>query len=482
MARKPLIDGTDATAGSPRSDRALRVRWSRALPGTVLAVAALTVPEFSVGAGDLKGGKGPADPLDPDFDAGRAQGPRMPSAAKVPLAGVRYGGMMAIREVTRAAKVERVASIASVDTAAPIAAAIAPLPKPSQPSRGMAERVGPPSDQGLDTAATYAMSVLSDFVAEGAVQPAATERLPAAPARLAKPAQIDVAASYVAMALDRLAESTVPGSISEPDWDAAAAMPVEAGDDNADSARLAAADIAPVSAIASRLAAPLDSPAADPIDDVAADLASAPVTPLSAAVVRDLGPAQPIALPPAASDPVASGPVAALAPAAVKAVPPAPVAARTAVAPAPAPKPVAAVEVPARAPAVAAAGTARLPLAFDLKSQLTTRVDGKTAGQVDFQQTTTGLSVRLGSIVSVLADRYDPGEIARITGSAASNAYITLAELQAQGIPISYDPVYDEFNIGHTDTRPKAARKVHIDQISTPERGLGTAAIDQVRR
>ena len=51
----------------------------------------------------------------------------------------------------------------------------------------------------------------------------------------------------------------------------------------------------------------------------------------------------------------------------------------------------------------------------------------------------------------------------------------------AQGIPISYDPVYDEFNVGLTDTRPKAARKVHIDQISAPERGLGATGIPQAR-
>ncbi len=60
--------------------------------------------------------------------------------------------------------------------------------------------------------------------------------------------------------------------------------------------------------------------------------------------------------------------------------------------------------------------------------------------------------------------------------------YFSLAELKAQGIPISYDPVYDEFNIGQTDTRPQAARKVHMDQISVPERGLGSSGIDQIRR
>ena len=101
---------------------------------------------------------------------------------------------------------------------------------------------------------------------------------------------------------------------------------------------------------------------------------------------------------------------------------------------------------------------------------------------MDFQQTATGLKVRLGSIVEVLADRYDPAQIARIQSSAASNVFLSLADLQAQGVPISYDPVYDEFNVGLSDTRPKAARKVHMDQISTPERGLGTTAISQVPR
>ena len=119
---------------------------------------------------------------------------------------------------------------------------------------------------------------------------------------------------------------------------------------------------------------------------------------------------------------------------------------------------------------------------LDSKLQLVTRIDGKTAGAVDFQQTPGGLKVRLGSIAEVLADRYDPAQIARIRGSAAGNAYLSLAELQAQGVPISYDPVYDEFNIGTTDTRPKAARKAHMDQITVPERGSNSTAIDQIRR
>jgi hypothetical protein len=119
---------------------------------------------------------------------------------------------------------------------------------------------------------------------------------------------------------------------------------------------------------------------------------------------------------------------------------------------------------------------------IDVKSQLVTRIDGKTAGAVEFQQTAGGLRVRLGSIIEVLGDRFESSQLARIRASAASNAWLSLADLQAQGIPISYDPVYDEFNVGHIDPRPKAGRKVHIDQISEPERGFGSTGIGQIRR
>ena len=118
----------------------------------------------------------------------------------------------------------------------------------------------------------------------------------------------------------------------------------------------------------------------------------------------------------------------------------------------------------------------------DFKAQLLTRIDGKTAGMVEFRQTAAGLTVRLGSVAEVLADRIAPAELDRIRNSAAGNAWISLAELQASGVPISYDPVYDEFNIGNTDTRPKAGRKVHMDQISVPERGASAAVIPQARR
>jgi hypothetical protein len=121
------------------------------------------------------------------------------------------------------------------------------------------------------------------------------------------------------------------------------------------------------------------------------------------------------------------------------------------------------------------------PLQLVLRSQMVTRVDGRVAGSVDFQQTLNSLKVRVGALVEVLSDRFSVDQLDRIRLSTARDAYLTLPQLQEQGIPISYDPVYDEFNIGRIEPRPSAARKVYIDQISAPERGGASVGMEQVR-
>lgn len=207
----------------------------------------------------------------------------------------------------------------------------------------------------------------------------------------------------------------------------------------------------------------------------AARVASAPVRPAPLAVSRA---------------PVSPSPSAAVAASAATSVPPpssrAPAAqpVREVASAPPATRPVPALAgipragVPASAPGAAADAVTQL----DIRSQLLTRIDGKAAGRLDFQQTASGLLVRLGSLADVLSDRLDPAIVARIRSSSSANLYLPLARLQADGIPISYDPVYDEFNIGLVDTRPKAAAKVHMDQISAPERGLGSVSMGQVPR
>ncbi len=457
-----------------------RLLLTRGLPGSVAVVAALTVPEFSVGAGDLGGAKGREKPLDPSASARQALGKLISNAAKAPLAGVRYGALFDISSAaTTSATPARIADVTppaiNADGAVPALAAISAIePRVStRPSLERAEtrRAAAAARSALDQAATYAATVIEaqDLVPGRRVEAAlAAAAKPPAPAA-SKPS-LTTAAIYAAAALEKFAEPAAlrPEVTFEHEGDAVAdferalsevvdaplilAAPVP-------EALVAAPGLADEGMRETALASP--PPAPQTIVDQA-PLAAPLTTALPQPAPAGLG--KPVAL--AAAPALAPLPAAAASAASRPATP--------TVALAPLPKPVFA----APPPGIGKSG----PQAFEIQSQLMTRVDGKAVGTVDFQQTTTGLAVRLGSIVDLLADRYDPGEIARIKASAASSLYVPLADLQAQGIPISYDPVYDEFNVGKTDTRPTAARKVHMDQISTPERGLNTAAMDQIWR
>lgn len=464
MAQDSHTDGTENGGSAPRASLLRRVLLSRAIPGSVAVVAALTVPEFSVGADDLDGDKRRSDPPEPFAKAGQGLGKSVPSAATAPLAGVRYGGMLAIREASLSASASSVGDDVLASPSHPLpevaAAAIVPAIKPVAGAHLRSERTNT-----LDDAAAFAASLLETI----AVQPGPQAQIlpDAPPPKLAKPAAIDMAASYAAMAIDRFVDGAASRVEQVAEWSPAAEQLPDLGLATQDEAALALPVLPAGVAGDAGAASPLDllatAPHQTPLPEAAQPLPLASIAAPLPAVPAGAVAAAPVQPAPAPATAAAATPVPAV----------------SALAALPKPRSAAPTSLGASAPT---AGEVSAPLAFDLKAQLVTRVDGKTAGTVDFRQTATGLSVRLGSIVSVLGDRYDSSEIARITASAASNAYIPLAELQAQGIPISYDPVYDEFNIGKTDTRPKAARKVHIDQISTPERGAGTAAMDQVRR
>lgn len=485
MTNNRHTDEAGSSGGATRAGALGRLLWTRALPGSVAVVAALTIPEFSVGAGDLTGPRGLDKPLDPPSKAGQGQGKRVPDAAKQPLAGVRYGALFEVSAAnTLSADQSRIADLApaaissdgatlavspSVEAAAAFAAVLPPSVAGLNPRQAGTGRTAPSTVGALDDAATYAASVLEDFAASPALQGEAglAGGIPAiARTTLASPDALDTVAAYAASALEKFAAT--PSS----------AVPLTNALGIVDDDRR-------IAALSSDLTLPVPQPVGSeaPIAEIAAPFASAVPQAVPAGLAQPIAPPQVPALaaqPAAASAPVLAAQPAAAAPA--LSAPPRITQSSAASQPA---APQAAALAPLPKPAIAAPppGLGKTgPLAFEITSQLLTRVDGKAAGTVDFQQTTTGLAVRLGSIVDVLGDRYDPGEIARIKASAASNLYIPLAELQAQGIPISYDPVYDEFNVGQSDTRPKAARKVHMDQITTPERGLGTAVIDQVRR
>ena len=431
------------------------VMLARVLPGGALVAAALILPEFSVGADNSGRGPAAANPPEPAAKPDPARAPRLvataaPSHPK--LAGVRYAPIIDLG-IDPAHAAPRIA----VPSDHRATAAARRSGRAGARLAGAA-RTPKAADEHLDKAAAFAASVLNDFTAPPGL-PGDTALMIRTSAAYPATDPLDQAAQYAASGMEAFADQAA----SRPAM--AAVVPALAS-----GALSASAPSAPQTVAAAAIAA---APASVAVQAVSV---AVPPTPIAAAA-------------PAASQP-ASGAAAA---AALSPTPPARgmieqvTPARSAAAPAPARPPAAAAAVaPKTAPALTAqpaagAGAPRIA-DFDFESRLLTRVDGRSAGLVDFQQTQTGLKVRLGSVAEVLADRLPADDLARIRASSSGNAWLSLAELQAQGIPISYDPVYDEFNIGREDTRPKAARNVHIDQISTPERSAGAAVMDQIRR
>lgn len=458
-------DGADAGAAARRSSALVRRMWARAVGGSVMVMAALTIPEFSLGAGEFGAGKHHPDLRDLPDRAGQSRIRRAGSTGWQPLAGVRYAARLDVGEAQlRAAPQPQIADPATGALTASVSALVPVPPIKAAAPVAMVSSIAPSSATSLSIA----------------TMPAGVEPPLAAPAPLDEATLADAARASLAAVTPAALQTAISDEVrSEP---FTLAQPT---------AGVAAPPAEGAVAIQSFLPpAPVDAAVAAAVTTLSADgeraAAFVPSSPLPAAISS-----QPVplagAVPQGGSSALATGATlvadtAALAPAAAAATVDRPARAQ-AIAPLPAPRAAAfaAQPVPRSAPHASGLGSGG-GFALAIQSQLVTRVDGKAAGTVDFQQTAAGLTVRLGSIVAVLADRYDPAQIARIQSSAASNVYLSLVDLQAQGIPISYDPVYDEFNVGQTDTRPQSARKVHIDQISAPERGLGTAAIDQVRR
>ena len=456
----------------PLARSASRRLLTRILPGGAIMVAAFAVPELSVGAGDLGAGEGRADPTEPM--AKRGVNPRNTSALQATspaLAGVRYASMIDLgleapraraTAATSAAPLAMPAeggrAVATDSAAAPVgASAAAPTAPAFVPAPHAATTLAAPAGQGV---------AVSPGIEGPAVAAAGLTQAPPVAALAAVPmpqAAADLTAAELPVAPAIPTEERASLATVLPEEQTALRAPAGA-------AIAAPAPVAPAAAPMAQSTVPGGRGAMEQL--TLARIAAARVVPPPTSAPVQQSPAARIA--PPASLP-APAPARVAAPVAAKALAAAPVAARPAPSAPRAPVAAAAV-VPKPAPALTAP-----PATLDIKSQLLTRVDGRTAGALDFQQTAAGLKVRLGSVVEVLADRYDAAQLARIRGSSAGNTWLSLAELQAQGVPISYDPVYDEFNIGKTDTRPKAARKVHMDQISAPERGLGATGMQQVR-
>jgi hypothetical protein len=133
-------------------------------------------------------------------------------------------------------------------------------------------------------------------------------------------------------------------------------------------------------------------------------------------------------------------------------------------------------------PREAAAASREEQLELVSRTQLGARINGVLTGNVDFRQLDGSIAVRLSSVVELLRDRYTSETFDRMSRSAASNAFVSIAQLQAAGIQINYDPAYDELSFGIDYNDAANAGKVQVEQIGMPSMGSSRALIDQIPR
>jgi len=138
------------------------------------------------------------------------------------------------------------------------------------------------------------------------------------------------------------------------------------------------------------------------------------------------------------------------------------------------------IAIPVRAPQPEFGARAAMETALVQKASLPARINGVLAGSVDFQQGDGTIAIRLRSVVGILRDRFAANELDDLMAGKAIDAYVTLEQLQAIGVPIRYNPAYDEVEFGIDYEDAPQSDKVQIEQI-----GVGTtvderAVIDQI--
>ncbi|BDI59568.1 hypothetical protein [Qipengyuania nanhaisediminis] len=138
------------------------------------------------------------------------------------------------------------------------------------------------------------------------------------------------------------------------------------------------------------------------------------------------------------------------------------------------------VALPAHARTLQSSREAQIDLVA--KTHLDARVNGVAVGRVDFEQRGATIAVRLGSVVDLLQARFTAEELSKLRSGGAIDAYLTLDQIRAAGIPINYDPVYDEIEFGIDYQDAPQAAKVQVEQIGVPVSDQHSVMIDQIPR
>lgn len=83
------------------------------------------------------------------------------------------------------------------------------------------------------------------------------------------------------------------------------------------------------------------------------------------------------------------------------------------------------------------------------QGRLAVRYGDRALATVAFQIVPgAGMSVHSGQLLDLFRDGMDAPTFARLRNSAASDSFVSLDRLAAEGIPVRYDPVYDEIVVG----------------------------------
>ncbi|WP_298335965.1 hypothetical protein [uncultured Erythrobacter sp.] len=139
-----------------------------------------------------------------------------------------------------------------------------------------------------------------------------------------------------------------------------------------------------------------------------------------------------------------------------------------------------AIPVGAISPEVSATAAAEAVLVP--KAKLDARVNGVHTGSVDFRQFDGTIAIRLRSVANLMREQFSKTEFARLTQGQSIDTYVPLAQLQAAGIPVNYNPAYDEVEFGIDYQDAPNAKKVQVDQISVPSLSSELVAIEQIPR
>ena len=77
-------------------------------------------------------------------------------------------------------------------------------------------------------------------------------------------------------------------------------------------------------------------------------------------------------------------------------------------------------------------------------THMSVREAGLIVGQFEFRDDGRKIRVKLESVLSMFADRFEPAEYELLANSPAAQAFVDIERLSNAGLGMRYDPVYDE--------------------------------------